>query len=127
VRGAAGERADALHALRAQELRLDLLLLGHVRVDEEHGSGLALGVARDVNEPGLLFDFLLGPAALAARLAFAQRADHRRHDATEIAAQHVVHRPAGEHLDGLVLADVAADLLTPPQRDRMLAAHSTKA
>ena len=37
VRDAACERADTLHALRAQELRLHFFALGHVRVDDEDG------------------------------------------------------------------------------------------
>jgi hypothetical protein len=45
VRDAARERADALDALRAQELLLELLALGHVRVDREDRLRPSRGVA----------------------------------------------------------------------------------
>src|SRR5450759_3542969 len=51
VRDAPGQRADALHALRAQELLLELRALRDVGVDDEHGGGA----------PGLVLH--QGPAA----------------------------------------------------------------
>ena len=46
MRDAAGERADALHALHAQELRLELLALRHVGVNGEDRLGPALFIAQ---------------------------------------------------------------------------------
>ena len=45
VGNAAGQRADALEALRAEELRLELLRLGHIGIDHQHGFRLAVVVA----------------------------------------------------------------------------------
>ncbi len=47
MRDAAGQCADAFHALRPQKLRLDLFLFGDVGIDRENRFGLAFIVANE--------------------------------------------------------------------------------
>ena len=118
MRDAAGEGADAFHALGAHELGLDFFLFGDVGVDDEDRSGVAIGVAHQgvasfqnelLSGLGEVPDFA-GPSAFfeGGQVEFLEHFRWHLENVGEAPAEGLLARPAVDALGSLVPEEDAA-------------------